>query len=97
MISNKALFSINSAPMLASFLEKSFVRYHEPFVIKFLPEPSFYMCGLRENNASMEVNKERDPQTQRAASERMCHKKLFSIEEMYALSIYKSVPELFYN
>ena len=49
MISNKALFSINSAPMLTSFLEKSFVRYHEPFVIKFLPEPSFYMCGLREN------------------------------------------------
>ena len=32
--------------MLTSFLEKSFVRYHEPFVIKFLPEPSFYMCVI---------------------------------------------------
>ena len=63
---------------------------------KFAPERStFYVCGLRENNrASMEVNKEHDPKPR----ERMCHKKkLFSIEEMSALSIYKSAPELFYN
>ena len=94
MISNKAFFSINSAPMLTSFIEKSFVRYHESCVIKFAPERSIlYVCGLRENNASMEVNKEHDPKP----SERMCHKKLFSIEEMYALSIYKSAPELFSN
>ena len=47
---------------------------------------------FERNNASMEVNKERDPKP----SERMCNKKkLFSFEEMYALSIYKSVSELF--
>ena len=87
MISNKAFFSRNSAPLLTSFLEKS-------FVILDAPEPSsLYVCGLRENNANMEVNKERDPKP----SERMCHKKIFSIEEMCALSIYKSAPELFSN
>ena len=73
MISNKAVFSRNSAPMLTSFLEKQ-LRYHEACILFAVPEPSIlHVCGLKENNASMEVNKERDPKP----SERMCHKKTF--------------------
>ena len=91
MISNKAVFSRNSAPMLTSFLEKQ-LRYHEACVLFAVPEPSsLHVCGLKENNASMEVNKERDPKP----SERMCHKKIFSIEEMFAL-VYTKVCQNYF-
>ena len=77
-----------------SFLEKkALLDIMKLLLYSMRHEPSsLYVC-LRENNASMEVNKERDPKP----SERMCHKKIFSSEEMSVLSIYKSAPELFSN